>query len=167
MENEQISFDILVKTDAEQLMDAVQKCISDIKQYGRFIEVVQNKTYIAVKAKNLLAVKIDPKKSGIRIEYRNIYNDKFPGYEITMLDNDYSRIVVSSFIDVLSLAPVLAAIAEAEVVIASDTFGCCSRYEACSDAQKCIHPNAIFAAACAYKKNLEQGRIFYGKNRNV
>lgn len=42
MENEQISFDTLVKTDAEQLMDAVQKCISDKEQYGRFIEVVQN-----------------------------------------------------------------------------------------------------------------------------
>ena len=75
--------------------------------------------------------------------------------------------VASSFNDVLALAPVLAVIAEAEVVIASDSFGFCSRYEACSDAQKCIHPNPIFAAACTYKKNLEQGRIFYGKNKNI
>lgn len=166
MEFEQLSFDALVKTDAELLMDAVQECISDKEQYGRFIEVVQNKTYIAVKANNIVAVKIDPKKSGIRIEYRSIYNDKFPGYNITMLDNDCSRIVVSSFTDVLSFASVFASIAEATVVIAGDTFGCCSRYEACSDAKKCIHPNAVFVA-CAYKKNLEQGRIFYGKNRNI
>lgn len=167
MESEQISFDTIVKTEAEQLRDAVQGSISNKEQYGKFIEVVQNKSYIAVKAKNLLAVKVEPKKSGIRIEYRSIYDDKFPGHEVTHLDNDYSRVVVSSFNDVLALAPVLAAIAEAEVVIASDSFGCCSRYEACSNAKKCIHPNPIFAAACTYKKNLEQGRIFYGKNKNI
>lgn len=68
MESEQISFDTIVKTEAEQLRDAVQGSISDKEQYGKFIEVVQNKAYIAVKAKNLLAVKVDPKKSGIRIE---------------------------------------------------------------------------------------------------
>lgn len=167
MEDEQISFDGFFKTEAEQLMDAVQYWISDKEQYGKFIEVVQNKAYISVKAKNILAVKVDTKKSGIRIEYRSIYNDKFSGYKISQLDSNYSRVVVKSFPDVLALAETIASIAEAEVVVASDSFGCCSRYEACSDAKKCIHPNPIFAVACSYKKNLEQGRIFYGKNRNV
>lgn len=167
MENEQISFDAIVKTEAEQLKDAIQEWISDKEQNGKFIDVVQNKTYIAIKAKNLLAVKIDPKKSGIRIEYRSTYDEKFLGHEVSHLENNYSRIIVDSFSDVLALAPILAAIAEAEVVIASDSFGCCSRYEACSDAKKCIHPNPIFSAACMYKKNLEQGKIFYGKNKNI
>ena len=47
MESEQISFDTIVKTEAEQLRDAVQGSISDKEQYGNFIEVVQNKSYIA------------------------------------------------------------------------------------------------------------------------
>ena len=47
------------------------------------------------------------------------------------------------------------------------SFGCCSRYEACSDAKECIHPDAAFAASCSYRQNLLVGRIFYGKNKNI
>lgn len=48
-----------------------------------------------------------------------------------------------------------------------DTFGCCSRYEACSDAMKCIHPDPVFASSCQYRQNLLAGRIFYGKNKTI
>ena len=48
----------------------------------------------------------------------------------------------------------------------SDTFGCCSRYVLCSDELKCIHPEPSFARGCSYKYNLENGRVFYGKNKN-
>lgn len=46
-------------------------------------------------------------------------------------------------------------------------FGCCSLFEECSDAKRCIHPNRLYSTACAYRRNLESGRIFYGKNKNV
>lgn len=46
-------------------------------------------------------------------------------------------------------------------------FDCCSRFEACSDAKGCIHPDPHFAADCGYRRILKDGRIFYGKNRNV
>lgn len=46
-------------------------------------------------------------------------------------------------------------------------FGCCSRYMQCSDAKKCVHPNKLYSTACAYRHNLEHGRIFYGKNKNI
>lgn len=49
----------------------------------------------------------------------------------------------------------------------SDAFGCCSRYEACSDAKKCLHENKLYARNCIYGSHLAEGRIFYGKNRNV
>lgn len=45
-------------------------------------------------------------------------------------------------------------------------FGCCSRYEACSDAKTCIHPDIKFALGCQYRQNLMDGKIFYGKNSN-
>lgn len=41
------------------------------------------------------------------------------------------------------------------------SFACCSRYQECSDAKKCMHPNVLYAKACQYRKNLEQGNIFY------
>ncbi len=47
------------------------------------------------------------------------------------------------------------------------SFGCCDRFEECSDAKKCLHPNLLYSKSCQYRKNLEQGRIFYGENRNV
>ena len=46
-------------------------------------------------------------------------------------------------------------------------YGCCSRYEACSDAKACVHPDIKTALGCQYRKNLKAGKIFYGKNRNV
>lgn len=47
------------------------------------------------------------------------------------------------------------------------TFGCCSKFIECSDAKKCLHENKLYATSCSYRKNLEAGRIFYGKNRNI
>ena len=47
------------------------------------------------------------------------------------------------------------------------TYGCCHLYEKCSDAKKCISKEKIYATVCAYKKNLDEGRIFYGRNRNI
>lgn len=47
------------------------------------------------------------------------------------------------------------------------TFGCCSKFTACSDAKKCLHENKLYSTACSYRRNLEAGRIFYGKNKNI
>lgn len=44
-----------------------------------------------------------------------------------------------------------------------DFIGCCSRYRACSDAGKCLIPEADYAQGCAYRKNLEAGSILYGR----
>lgn len=49
---------------------------------------------------------------------------------------------------------------------AQEMLGCCSRYRECSDAGKCLIPDVSYAADCAYRKNLESGRIFYGKKQN-
>jgi hypothetical protein len=48
-----------------------------------------------------------------------------------------------------------------------DSFGCCHLYEKCSDVRKCLHENRLYARGCIYSRNLVEGRIFYGKNRNV
>ena len=41
------------------------------------------------------------------------------------------------------------------------SFACCARYEECSKEKKCIHPNILYAKACQYRKNLENGHVFY------
>lgn len=48
------------------------------------------------------------------------------------------------------------------------SFGCCSRFNECSDKLECVHENKLYAAGCKYRKiNLENGRVFYGKNKNI
>lgn len=49
----------------------------------------------------------------------------------------------------------------------TEAFGCCNDYIRCSDASKCLHARDRFYTNCMYRKNLEAGTIFYGKNRNV
>ncbi len=49
----------------------------------------------------------------------------------------------------------------------TDTFACCNDFERCSDALKCIHPENRFYNGCMYRKNLEAGKVFYGKNKNI
>lgn len=44
------------------------------------------------------------------------------------------------------------------------SFGCCSRYIECSDSLKCVNPDIKLKLGCQYKTNLDNKRIFYGKN---
>lgn len=47
---------------------------------------------------------------------------------------------------------------------AEDGFACCSSYRKCSELKECVFKNDESHAGCIYRKNLEKGRIFYGKN---
>lgn len=48
-----------------------------------------------------------------------------------------------------------------------EAFGCCSHYIECSNNKKCIKENVRLRLSCQYKKNLDNGRIFYGENKNI
>lgn len=56
---------------------------------------------------------------------------------------------------------------EAFSLLNVELFSCCSRYIQCSDEKVCIQPNKRLSVGCQYRKNLESGRIFYGKNRDT
>lgn len=43
-------------------------------------------------------------------------------------------------------------------------FGCCSRYYECSNAKKCLIAEQKYAKGCLYRRKLESGIIYYGKN---
>lgn len=45
--------------------------------------------------------------------------------------------------------------------------GCCSQYVECSNAQKCTQEDNSISSVCYYRRNLESGRIFYGKNKTI
>ena len=45
-------------------------------------------------------------------------------------------------------------------------FGCCDLFLSCSDAGQCLRMDDPVFWGCLYRRNLEKGRIFYGKNKN-
>lgn len=49
----------------------------------------------------------------------------------------------------------------------TEEFACCNDFVKCSDAKQCLYPQDRFYNGCYYRKNLEAGRIFYGKNQNI
>lgn len=46
------------------------------------------------------------------------------------------------------------------------TYDCCGSYMDCSDARRCVNSSES-ALGCGYRRVLSDGRIFYGKNRNI
>lgn len=51
-----------------------------------------------------------------------------------------------------------------QTIDGNDLISCCSRYRQCSDERKCVIPETDYAPKCIYRKNLEKGIIYYGKN---
>ena len=98
------------------------------------------------------------------------YESRIPdgiNYKILTSDPSYCRIPLNSVDDLRLHETMLCEILDAQIDTFPVEFGCCSRYEACSDAMKCIHPDSDMAIKCAYRKNLKQGKVFYGKNKNI
>lgn len=54
----------------------------------------------------------------------------------------------------------------AQLYIPAERFGCCHLYIKCSDEKHCLANDRFHAKGCFYRENLENGRIFYGKNAN-
>lgn len=63
--------------------------------------------------------------------------------------------------------PLLSAALDAAIDALPKEYDCCSRFDECSNAKRCVHPNPTMAIGCGYRKILKSGRIFYGPNRNI
>ena len=98
------------------------------------------------------------------------YEDLIPAetsYKIANSDRNYCRIPLKSVNDIELHKELLCEILTIQLDTFPSEFACCSRYEICSDAGKCIHPDSDRAIRCFYRKNLKKGKIFYGKNKTI
>ncbi len=68
---------------------------------------------------------------------------------------------------VLCLTDMLCSLLDTAIDSIPKEFDCCSRFEECSNARKCINPSSELALGCGYRKIMKSGRIYYGKNRNI
>lgn len=87
--------------------------------------------------------------------------------QTTKSDENYIRILVDQDHPIESYTDFLLTVTGASIDRLPKVWDCCSRYMECSDAKTCVHPDKVFALDCGYRKILNSGRIFYGKNRNI
>lgn len=134
---------------------------------------IENHTHaVSVSLSSTFAIRIYLKQNLFRIEYRKklhnfleLSNDvivkEMKSFSDSMIiDFDYkSKLFFETCKIILHQA--------LEHYEPSEFFGCCGKYEQCSNARKCLHEDLFYAKACYYKRNLEAGHIFYGGNRNI
>ena len=174
----QLSLGIVERSESETMYEAFVKEINN-PEYSRFLSVELKKDgLISISAKTFLAARVKLTKKVMYLTVREKYLSYFEEYvsshkvEVSYVketgNESWIRIPVSSLSDVLEMAEPICAVYMIVVAdFCGERFGCCSRYEQCSDERKCIHPDFLFSRACAYRENLEAGNIFYGKNRNI
>lgn len=117
-------------------------------------------------------IKTTGKKHYISFRKKYIFWFKKQGIETYFIksDQDFFRVLLDDFQFVLDFGN--NSFAELAVKICLDAmnfpkFGCCDKFEKCSDEKKCLHSDLLYSTACMYRNNLENNRIFYGKNKNV
>ena len=89
-------------------------------------------------------------------ERQNLDDEKF--YTVNKLQDEQMKILIASLKDYKH---------QLFRSLITETFGCCNDFILCSDAKHCIHEDDRFFNGCDYRKNLEAGRIFYGKNKKI
>ena len=178
---DQLSIDFVERTDAEIIRESLVKEIKN-PEFTKYLVVEANKDEtVSIRAKSFLCakVKLTHKVRYITVRTKNIdcFKDYICSHEAEVTDveehlteetKEWSRISISTLDDVLALSKPLSIVF---ILVLSELggehFGCCARYVQCSDERKCLNPDFLMSLACAYKRHLEAGRIFYGKNKNT
>lgn len=156
------------KNNIDKIREALKSTIAD-PEYQKYLEIVENKDgSISIKAKNILFAKIKVTKSSSYIEVKQEYEESFPGHKEEHAPDHWCRISINGIDEALRLAEPLSVVYMKILSgLGGESFGCCHRYVECSDALKCTNPDIMASLACMYKKNLDAGRVFYGKNKNI
>ena len=101
------------------------------------------------------------------ISFPKDHIDLFTDFSVSRIKSepDFIRVSFDTIDDIKRMKDAFIAIIKAlPVPIAFDV---CSRYQQCSDALQCVDPDPQHALGCSYKRKLEKGIVFFGKNRNV
>ena len=165
---EQLCFDNRIVSENERIKSAIENVINDF-EYSKFLSVSNNlDNSISIKANNTIVAKLRLRKKGssymeIRVRSARFFDPAL----VKDLDEEWSKVEFNEIDDVIAFAESLVKLyMNILMSIEKKAFGCCHRYIKCSDAMQCLHPNKIEAEACQYKKNLDKGNVFYGKNKN-
>ncbi len=157
-----------------KVYDAIFKIISTNKESPIEIKLADLTSYSLISFFDFgaLRIKCGKKISFIMLsdQFKSFFLDEYPSLTVTQLKSEapWIRILIKSIDDILNLQPLILNIYdEAFFRETSEFFGCCSRYVECSNNLKCVQPNKKLARGCMYQRNLKNGKVFYGVNKNT
>lgn len=161
--SEEISF-------LNSMMDRIRESNAMKGGMEELLRFEPNRGYTSVFFYNLTAFRIKLRKGQQFISIPTIFRDLIPtGFPTKKLDSEqkYIRVLIDNEHPVETYTSFLVRVVGECANRYPKEWDCCSRYMACSDAKTCVHPDKVFALECGYRKILNSGRIFYGKNRNI
>ncbi len=173
---EQLDFFYIALTEQSAyniLLDSLQSVVSQNNLNMDKLFLKEGKSYSSVWFDAQMVFRICCRNTkhyfGISDSWIVIANQMLPSTISRFTSNDgFTNFQFDPTVDgVLLFEEFLAKILDIAIDSIPKQFDCCSRFEECSDVKKCTNPNSDFALACGYRKIMKQGRIFFGKNRNV
>ena len=160
-----------------KIKSLIKVCIDDLARNNVFFdsaknryELKSNKDYETIMLCDSAVIRIKQSKNNKTLELSKIYIDPFGlqnEVRFTKSELNWGKVPFDESVAEQILKNIEAVFKQCYMEGSVERFGCCSRYNECSDEKKCIHPDIKFAQGCIYKNNLENGRIFYGINRNM
>lgn len=150
----------------EQIFEIIRNSISDVINTN-FLHLEKMATFYSVYFNTTLFCRINIKTKAQYLDFAQRHKNLFVGFKITQIKSqpDFIRVHFTSLSDIEEMKSAFISIAKA--LPTPYTFDICHRFEACSDALKCINPDQKHALECSYRKKLENGIVFFGKNRNI
>lgn len=164
-------------SNEKEVFDALQPAFSIVLSRNNVnpnkLELKIGKTYSSVWFDTQMAFRICFHQEQCYFSISSIYEQYIPEHLATyVITNQRTKGFINlgfePTLDQLGLfSDFLTQILERAIDTIPKQFDCCSRYEECSNAKRCIHPNPDMAEVCGYRKILKEGKIYYGRNRNT
>ncbi|HHX28547.1 MAG TPA: hypothetical protein GX716_05980 [Firmicutes bacterium] len=157
--------------NADEFLARAKLAVQDAQHFSEDgLRTRQNQGFRTVSFCGSAVFRIVEQKKGVKLELADKY---FGSLEVSELDSygqakdGWTKINLTEEVAEAILGDLPSVYERCYSEQPVETFGCCSRYVQCSDERRCVNPDRDLARGCAYKAHLENGRIFYGMNRNV
>ena len=164
------SYDNIIKAQIDNLCSLLENKLLDNYLDRTFLHVKRTAGYWSLLFENSVVVRVYSKP--LKISCKKSVISQFPEYQIYMDNNDknkdpYVKIPLNNPSEIKSHTALIAAALQTTIDNYPKEWDCCHRYEECSDAKRCTHPDKHEGIKCGYRKALATGKIYYGKNCTI
>lgn len=153
----------------KDIADQIESWIKATKEDAEEIQIEQLASYTSIKFFNLNVLRIKWGKSKQFISISPVFAHVLEDFNFEhdrVKSDPWIRIPIANLNYIQEMQPLFLRLYDESYLLAiAEKFSCCSRYEACSNEKRCVQPDRTLAIGCIYRRNIEDGKIFFGKNK--